>query len=81
MLDHERGCFIAATGRDVDELHFRNVMGGVPAVDEVTAYDAVIIGGSGDFSVVERDQPFFQPMTALLRGLVDVSFPPFGCCF
>ncbi len=81
MLDHERGCFIAATGRDVDELHFRNVMGGVPAVDEVTAYDAVIIGGSGDFSVVERDQPFFQPMTALLRGLVDVSFPTFGCCF
>lgn len=81
MLDHERGCFIAATGRDVDELHFRNVMGGVPTVDEVTAYDAVIIGGSGDFSVVERDQPFFQPMAGLLRGLVDVSFPTFGCCF
>jgi GMP synthase (glutamine-hydrolysing) len=81
MLDHERGCFIAATGRDVDELHFRNVMGGVPSVEEVTAYDAVIIGGSGDFSVVERDQPFFQPMTEMLRGLVDTSFPTFGCCF
>ena len=81
MLDHERGCFIAATGRNVDELHFRNVMGGVPTVDEVTAYDAVILGGSGDFSVVERDQPFFQPMAVLLRSLVDLSFPTFGCCF
>lgn len=81
MLDHERGCFIAATGLETDELHFRNVMGGVPTVDEVVAYDAVILGGSGDFSVAERDQPFFQPMTGLLRGLVDVSFPTFGCCF
>lgn len=81
MLDHERGCFIAATGRHVEELHFRNVMGGVPSIDEVTAYNAVIIGGSGDFSVAERDQSFFEPMAELLRGLVDVSFPTFGCCF
>ena len=48
---------------------------------EVTAYDAAILGGSGDFSVVERDQPFFQPMAELLRALIDVSFPIFGCCF
>jgi GMP synthase (glutamine-hydrolysing) len=81
MLDHERECFAATTGRDVDELHFRNVMSGVPAVDEVTAYDAMIVGGSGDFSIVERDQPFFKPMAELLRGLVDLSFPTFGCCF
>jgi GMP synthase (glutamine-hydrolysing) len=81
MLDHERECFVAATARQVDELHFRNVMGGVPSVDEVTAYHAVIIGGSGDFSVVERDQDFFEPMAELLRALIDVSFPTFGCCF
>lgn len=81
MLDHERGCFITATRRHVEELHFRNVMGGVPTAEEVTAYDAVIIGGSGDFSVVERDQPFFDPMTRLLRELVNQSFPTFGCCF
>ena len=81
MLDHERECFVATTGRDVEELHFRNVMRGVPSLDDVTAYDAVIVGGSGDFSVVEGDQPFFEPMAALLRGLVDLSFPTFGCCF
>lgn len=81
MLEHERGCFLTTTGREVEELHFRNVMVGVPSVEEVTAYDAVIIGGSGDFSVVERDQFFFEPMAELLRALVDVSFPTFGCCF
>ena len=81
MLEHERECFAATTGRRVEELHFRNVMGGVPAVEEVTAHDAIIIGGSGDFSVVEGDQAFFEPMADLLRELVELGFPTFGCCF
>jgi GMP synthase (glutamine-hydrolysing) len=81
MLEHERDCYVATTGRRVEELHFRNVVGGVPTVEEVTAYDAVIIGGSGDFSVAEGDQVFFEPMADLLLGLVGLSFPTFGCCF
>ena len=81
MLEHERGCFLAATGCPESDLHFRNVMNGMPTVEEVTVYDALIIGGSGDFSVAERDQWFFGPFAELLRGLVDFSFPSFGCCF
>jgi len=81
MLDHERACFVAATGRDADELHFHNVVESVPEPEEVACHDAVIIGGSGDFSVVERDQPFFEPIAELLRDLIDVGFPTFGCCF
>ena len=81
MLEHERGCFLAATGRDESELHFRNVTAGMPTPDEITSYDALIIGGSGDFSVVERDQPFFDPLADLLHSVVDRSFPTFGCCF
>ena len=30
MLDHERRCFVAATGRDRGEVHFRNIINGVP---------------------------------------------------
>jgi GMP synthase (glutamine-hydrolysing) len=81
MLDHERGCFAAATGLDGNELGFHNVIERVPGLDEVTAHDAVIVGGSGDFSVVERDQPFFDPIAELLRRLVEEGFPTFGCCF
>jgi GMP synthase (glutamine-hydrolysing) len=81
MLEHERGCFVAATGREPDELQFHNVVDGVPSFDEVTAFDALIIGGSGDFSVVERDLDFFDPMADLLGLLVDEAFPTFGCCF
>jgi GMP synthase (glutamine-hydrolysing) len=81
MLEHEQGCFAARTRENVDELHFHNVVEMVPSLSEMKAYDAVIIGGSGDFSVVERDQPFIDPVVELVRELVENSFPTFGCCF
>jgi len=81
MLDHERDCFVAATLRSRRELHFRNAINGLPKPAEIVTFDALIIGGSGDFSVAERDQPFFGPMTELLKWVVDRGFPTFGCCF
>ena len=81
MLDHERGCFVAATGRSRRELYFRNVMTGLPKPSEIATFDALIIGGSGDFSVAERDQPFFDSVSDLLRWIIDRGFPTFGCCF
>lgn len=81
MLEHEQGCFAATTRRNTEELHFHNVVERVPSVSEMEAFDAVIIGGSGDFSVVERDQPFIDPVVELVRELVENRFPTFGCCF
>jgi len=81
MLEHERGCFVAATRRSRRELYFRNVITGIPKPEEIATFDALIIGGSGDFSVAERDQPFFGPMTNLMKWVVDRGFPTFGCCF
>ena len=81
MLDHERGCFARATHLVDGELEVRNVFAQIPDLEDVTSHDALIIGGSGDFSVVERDQPFFDPLAELLRQVVDAGFPTFGCCF
>lgn len=81
MLEHEQQCFHAATGLGEEELGFHNVVQRVPTLDDVRPYHAVIIGGSGDFSVVERDQPFFDPLEMFIRELVGGGFPTFGCCF
>lgn len=81
MLEHERRCFVAATQRARRELHFRNVITGLPKPEEIATFDALILGGSGDFSVAERDQPFFDPMADVLAWIVDRGFPTFGCCF
>jgi GMP synthase (glutamine-hydrolysing) len=80
MLDHERRCFERATHLVEGELSVRNVFARIPDVDDVAAHDA-FIGGSGDFSVVERDQPFFDPLARLLRQVVERGLPTFGCCF
>ena len=81
MLEHEQGCFTATTGRSAEELHFHNVVERMPSMNEVEVYDAVILGGSGDFSVVERDHPFIDPVVELVREFVERGFPTFGCCF
>lgn len=81
MLEHERRCFAAATGHDESELHFCNVVEEVPPVAAVLSHDAMLIGGSGDFSVAAPDHPFFVPVAGLLRTLVRRGFPIFGSCF
>jgi len=81
MLEHERACFIAATGLDEPSFDWRNVVDGVPVLAEVTAADALLIGGSGHFSVAEPTVEFFAPLTELLRGVVEERHPTFGSCF
>jgi GMP synthase (glutamine-hydrolysing) len=81
MLEHERRCFAAATGHDESELHFRNMVEEVPRAEAVLGHDALLIGGSGDFSVAAPDHPFFAPVAGLLRTLVRRRFPIFGSCF
>ena len=81
MLEHERRCFAAVTGRGEGELNFHNVIDEVPKQDLVTSHDALLIGGSGDFSLAKPEHPFFEPTAELLRRLVRRQFPTFGSCF
>jgi GMP synthase (glutamine-hydrolysing) len=81
MLEHERRCFVAATGLDRASFDWRNVVDGVPALAEVRAADALLIGGSGRFSVAHPTEDFFSPLGDLLRGVVDADCPTFGSCF
>lgn len=81
MLEHERACFIAATGLDGDAFEWRNVVDGVPTVTEVASADALLIGGSGHYSVARPSEPFFRPLAELLRAVVDRDCPTFASCF
>jgi len=81
MLEHERGCFVAATGLDRAKFDWRNVVDGVPLLSEVRATDALLIGGSGHFSVTDPLAEFFDPLTELLSVVVGVRHPTFGSCF
>ncbi len=81
MLEHERACFMAAAGLDESSFDWRNVVDGVPEITEVTAADALLIGGSGHFSVADPTADFFTPLDELLRRVVEDRHPTFGSCF
>jgi GMP synthase (glutamine-hydrolysing) len=81
MLEHERACFLRATGRDASCFEWRNVVDGVPRLRELRRKDALLIGGSGHYSVADPVEDFFEPLKGLLRDVVDAGFPTFGSCF
>ncbi len=81
MLGHERDCFVAATGLDRDSFDWRNVVDSVPMLSDVLAADALLIGGSGHFSVARPDVAFFGPLSELLRDVCSSRHPTFGSCF
>jgi GMP synthase (glutamine-hydrolysing) len=81
MLEHERRCFVAASGREDAELHFHNLVDGVPSRHEIAAHDALLVGGAGEFSVAQPDAPFFAEVAEMLRWVVRRRFPTFGSCF
>ncbi len=81
MLEHERECFVASTGLGRESFDWRNVVEGVPVVGDICSCDALLIGGSGHFSVAHPSEEFFAPLADLLREIVDVDFPIFGSCF
>lgn len=81
MLEHERGCFVAATGRDRSELDFHNLIDGAPSIELVRHFDALLIGGSGSFSVTRPEEAFYDGVADLLRWVVRERHPAFGSCF
>jgi GMP synthase (glutamine-hydrolysing) len=81
MLGHERECFLAATGLGRESFQWRNVVDGVPVLEEVRSSGALLVGGSGHFSVADPSADFFDPLAELLRGIVETGHPTFGSCF
>jgi GMP synthase (glutamine-hydrolysing) len=54
---------------------------GPPSLEQVQSFDAVMVGGSGDFSVASRNLPFLQETLELLGKAVENGFPVFASCF
>jgi len=81
MLEHERRCFISATGLGGEDFHFVNLAERVPVLSEIVACRALMIGGSGHFSVTDPGLGFLDPLAELLRQVVADGFPTFASCF
>lgn len=81
MRQHEHQCFLERSGLQAEQVTCHDLTEGPPTASEVTAFDALLIGGSGDFYVSRRNLPDFERFIGLLGALVDRGHPTFGSCF
>lgn len=81
MREHEHACFVDRTGLAPAQIVPHDLLAGAPRMAEVRRYDAVLMGGSGDFLVSKGDQPNFEPLLELLRELVAARQPTFASCY
>ena len=81
MRLHEHECFVARSGLEPDQIATHDLLGGPPPLRDVLAYDALLMGGSGEFLVSRGNQPRFEPLLDTLREVVSRGHPTFAACY
>jgi len=81
MLGHELECFAAGCGLDSEAFVSLNLC--QDTLDDVdsSGVDAVMIGGSGDYSLATGGFPWHAPYLDFMRRLVRDDVPTFASCF
>ena len=81
MKQHEIDCFVQTTKLSEKSFDIINLSQGVCSFTDIEKYDAVMLGGSGDFSVVKGGFDWHQPMLDLIKQIIDKRKPAFASCF
>ncbi len=80
MQQQEIECFASAMGVDATQIKSWDLLGGRPGRQFIDRHDAVLIGGSGDYSVT-RYSGWLDASMDLLRDLVSDNKPTFASCW
>lgn len=81
MLAHEFYCFAERTGLPEEAFTTLNVAKDSFDTSAIEGYDCIMVGGSGDHSLVKGKMPWRQDFLDLLKAIVDQGTPTFGSCF
>jgi len=81
MCEHEHRCFVSRTGLPPGNIVAHNLCEGPPPVARLRRFDALTVGGSGEFYVSEGNLPRFAEMLEFLREAVERDHPTFASCF
>ena len=63
------------------QITSHDLLQGPPSLTEAQTYDAVMVGGAGDFYVSRRDLPGHDPLVEFLGELAQSGTPLFASCF
>ncbi len=80
MRDHEVECFAQALRCPIGNIATHDLISSHPAQTQIDRVDAVLIGGSGDFSVA-RGGPWLPQAMRTFQDLHNISKPTFASCW
>jgi len=81
VREREKNSFAVGLGVDPDCIETVDMLTGSETFESITdGADAVLVGGSGDFSVT-YDLPWLPNFINALRGIAQNGFPTFASCF
>jgi GMP synthase (glutamine-hydrolysing) len=81
MLVHEYECFLKRCGVPSGAMETLNLAAEPPDPARLEGIDVVMVGGSGDFSLVTGGFDWHEPMLELMRTIVRRRQPMFASCF
>ncbi len=81
MRDHERECFVRATGRPRENVVPFDLCDRAPTISETRRFDALTIWGSGNYYVTLGNLTDFTTLLETLREVVGIGHPTFVSCF
>jgi GMP synthase (glutamine-hydrolysing) len=77
----ERRSFARQAGLDEEQVIPFDLLTRAPLTSDIVKYDALMIGGSGDFYVSKRNLPGYEQVLNTLNEIVDHGHPTFASCF
>ncbi len=81
MRQHEHRCFVERTGLPPENVVPHDLCGGPPDPSALRRFDALTVGGSGEFYASRGDLPGFEGLLEFLREAVVRGHPTFASCF
>ena len=82
MASHELDCIRRRLGSLDTSITVRNVFSETPKTEWLSGMDAMVIGGSGAFSVHDpRSEAWVTELRHLLDACLERSVPSLGICF
>ncbi len=77
----ERASFAHIAGIDESQIIPYDLLANTPSLTEIRRYDALMVGGSGDYYVSKGNLPNFQAVLDVLAEVAAVGHPLFASCF
>ncbi len=77
----ERASFSSKTGLPLEQIVPYSLLGGPPSLRSCRSFDALMVGGSGEFFVSRRDLPYLDDTLDFLGEITDIGHPTFASCF